>query len=64
MKQMKKECPVKKKVLKHLKSDIKGEKKEIVEDMQLARSLKGGKKKPNIRKIIKQRKFRGDEYGI
>jgi hypothetical protein len=61
---MKKEGPVKKKVLKHLKSDIKGEKKEIAEDVKLARSLKGGKKKPNIRKIIKQRKFRGDEYGI
>jgi hypothetical protein len=51
-------------VLKHLKSDIKGEKKEIMEDVKLARSLKGGKKKPNIKKIIKQKKFKGDEYGI
>jgi hypothetical protein len=52
-------------VLKHLKSDIKGEKKEIREDVALARSLKGGKKKkPNIKKIIKQKKFNGDEYGI
>jgi hypothetical protein len=56
--------PVKKKVLKHLKEDIKGEKKEISEDVALARSLKGKKKKPNMKKIIKAKKFRGDEYGI
>jgi len=51
-------------VLKHLKEDIKGEKKEISEDVALARSLKGKKKKPNMKKIIKAKKFRGDEYGI
>jgi hypothetical protein len=50
-------------VLKHLKSDVKGEKKEIKEDVELARSLKGGKKRVDMKRIIKSRKFRGDEYG-
>lgn len=63
-KKQEKSCPVKKKVLKHLKEDIKGEKKEIKEDVALAKSLKGGKKRPDMKKIIKQRKFTGNEYGV
>jgi hypothetical protein len=41
MDKMKKK-PMVKKVLKHLKSDIKDEKKEIAEDKKLGKSLKKG----------------------
>jgi hypothetical protein len=53
--------------LSHLKGDIKDEKKEIAgskkeikEDKKLSKSLK----KVDIKKVIKQKKFKGDEYGV
>lgn len=62
-KKLPKNPPVKQKVLKHLKKDVMEQKKGIKEDVALASSLKKGKKKPDMKKIIQQKKFKGNEYG-